>query len=208
MVDPPLEGKLFQNEKKIQSFHKLFSSKSPIGFDHGRTLLWRFLYWVDLLEDSNRTFLTKSLFRLLLFLLFVMHMDNIVGAVTKFSFKTDDSIFRVSILHFSCYVISASVWQIEWVLLFMNSFCGLLAILWKAGSLPIEAEKLKRTYRTKYRQKLLSENKVGELRSEIDLIDTSIFVLSGCNIIYFYRSSLLALAGTILTYTVLLMSKN
>ncbi|GFY77836.1 uncharacterized protein TNIN_352721 [Trichonephila inaurata madagascariensis] len=388
MVDPPLEGKLFQNEKKIQSFHKLFNSKSPIGCDHGRILLWRFLHCVDLLEDSNRTLLTKSLFRLLLFLSFVMYMDNIVEFVTKFRFKTDDSIFRASILHFNCYVISAIVWyalrqkrknltsllkilrkrytltltkpqilvllfiyssaiivlvlfftshslknewyiyeiktnytifsivncirillqifiypiftnlvaflycficqsicdlvthftseirvcpfeeftvrrqtdilrkmsgienalnltqkvfsvpsflisvshfcsciailaveiylkddlqlhrQIEWFLIFMNSFCGLLAILWKAGSLPIEAEKLKRTYRIKFRQKLLSENKVGELHSEMDLIDTSNFVLSGCNIIYFYRSSLLALAGTILTYTVLLMSQN
>ncbi|GFY58808.1 uncharacterized protein TNIN_274641 [Trichonephila inaurata madagascariensis] len=96
----------------------------------------------------------------------------------------------------------------EWILLFMNSFCGLLAILWKAGNLPIEAENLKRVYRRKCRQKLLSENKVCELRSEMDLIDTSNFVLSGCTIIYFYRSSLLALAGTILTYTVLLMSVN
>ncbi|GFQ72175.1 uncharacterized protein TNCT_575551 [Trichonephila clavata] len=96
----------------------------------------------------------------------------------------------------------------EWVLLFMNSSFGLLAILWKAGNLPIEAEKLKIAYRRKCREKLVSENKVGELRSEIDLIDTSNFVLSGCNIIYFYRSSLLVLTGTILTYTVLLMSKN
>ncbi|GFQ75774.1 uncharacterized protein TNCT_259411 [Trichonephila clavata] len=388
MVDPALEGKLFQNEKKIQSFHGLFNSKSPIGCDIGRTLLWRFLYWVDLLEDSNRTLLTKSLFRLLLFLLFVMNLDNLRRAVTTFSFRIDDSFFRASILHFSCYVISAIVWyalrqkrktlasllkilrkkytltltktqilallfiystpiitvilfftshnrrnewyingiktnytiyvvvnciriifdiftypmfinlvaflycficqsicdlvtqftseiqacpfeeltvrrqtdifrkmsgiehalnltqkvfsvpsflisvahfcssiavlavitylkedikfnrQIEWILVFMNSSCGLLAILWNAGSLPIEAEKLKIAYRRKCRQKLLSENKVGELRSENDLIDTSNFVLSGCNIIHFYRSSLLALAGTILTYTVLLISKN
>ncbi|GFS31951.1 hypothetical protein TNIN_226991 [Trichonephila inaurata madagascariensis] len=52
----------------------------------------------------------------------------------------------------------------------------MLAVLWKAGSLPIEAEKLKRAYRRKCHQKLISGNKAGE-RFETDLIDTSNFVL-------------------------------
>ncbi|GFW03693.1 uncharacterized protein TNCV_2538041 [Trichonephila clavipes] len=127
--------------------------------------------------------------------------------------------FLICVSHFcSCIAILAVVvyvmpdisysMQIEWILYLINSSCGLLGILWSAGNLPIEAEKLKRAYRSKCHQKLLSRNKVRELRSEADLIDTSNFILSGCNIIYFYRSSLLALAGTILTYTVLLMSKS
>ncbi|GFS87192.1 uncharacterized protein NPIL_265501 [Nephila pilipes] len=96
-------------------------------------------------------------------------------------------------------------WQL--ILLLMNTFCGLVAILWKAGSLPIEAEKLKKTFRRKCRKKFLSEKKVREIQFQTDLIDTTDFAMSGCNVIYFYRSTLLALAGTILTYTVLLISK-
>ncbi|GFR08261.1 uncharacterized protein TNCT_590351 [Trichonephila clavata] len=97
--------------------------------------------------------------------------------------------------------------RFQWVSLLINSSTSMLAILWMAGSLPVEAEKLKRAYKRKCHQKVIFGNKIGE-RFETDLIDASNFVLSACSIIYFYRSTLLAFAGTILTYTVLLMSKG
>ncbi|GFT19805.1 uncharacterized protein NPIL_550761 [Nephila pilipes] len=102
----------------------------------------------------------------------------------------------------------SSYMHFEFVSLLFNSSCGLVAIIWEVGNVPIEAENFKKAFRRKFHQKLLCENKVGEVLIETHPIDTSDFVLSGCNIIHFHRNSILALAGTILTYTVLLLSKN
>ncbi|GIY10521.1 hypothetical protein CDAR_215101 [Caerostris darwini] len=95
------------------------------------------------------------------------------------------------------------------VFMFTNSFGGLLAYLWIAGGLPIEADRLKEVFRSKLLQARLSANGVGEAcPNGMKFLKVSNFELSGCEIVYFRRSSILALAGTILTYTVLLISKN
>ncbi|GIY65982.1 uncharacterized protein CDAR_454021 [Caerostris darwini] len=93
-------------------------------------------------------------------------------------------------------------------LMFVNSFGGLVICLWTAGGLPVEVEKLKETLRKKLQQKRLSENLIGDTCGDMKSLKVSSFVLSGCNIVYFQRNSILALAGTILTYTILLVSRQ
>ncbi|GIY31196.1 uncharacterized protein CDAR_80801 [Caerostris darwini] len=92
--------------------------------------------------------------------------------------------------------------------MFVNACGGLLYCLWMAGGLPTEATKLKEAYSRKVQQKRLLVGKVGEACFEKKLVEISSYVLSGCNIISFYRSSILAFAGTILTYAILLINSH
>ncbi|GBN31473.1 hypothetical protein AVEN_211396-1 [Araneus ventricosus] len=128
--------------------------------------------------------------------------------------------FLISVTHFSnCIICIAAIVKkfyqdehyslvIAWVFMMAHSFGGLLACLWIAGSLPVEAGALQEEFRKKMRQRLLSVSKSDEIRFEVELVKKSNFVLSGCGIIYFQRSSIAALTGTILTYAVLLISKG
>ncbi|GFQ77929.1 uncharacterized protein TNCT_481561 [Trichonephila clavata] len=144
------------------------------------------------IEDALK--LTQTVFSVPTFLVCTSYFGNCISVLAILVFIKIDTEIKFFM-------------RFQWASLLIFSSTGMLAILWKAGSLPIEAEKLKKAYRRKCHQKLIFGNKVGE-HFETDLIDTSNFVLSACNIIYFYRSTLLAFAGTILTYTVLLMSKS
>ncbi|GIX78053.1 uncharacterized protein CEXT_75091 [Caerostris extrusa] len=93
--------------------------------------------------------------------------------------------------------------------MFVYACGGLLSCLWTAGGLPIEAAKLKEAYRRKLQQKKILDGKVGkEACIEKELVEISTYVLSGCNIMSFYRTSILAFAGTILTYAILLINKQ
>ncbi|GFU31145.1 hypothetical protein NPIL_313171 [Nephila pilipes] len=72
---------------------------------------------------------TQKVFSLPSFLMFVAHFCTCITVLASIVvFKPDLN----------------SNMQLVWILLLINSFCGLVAILWKAGSLPIEAEKLKK----------------------------------------------------------------
>ncbi|GBM51108.1 hypothetical protein AVEN_275299-1 [Araneus ventricosus] len=101
-----------------------------------------------------------------------------------------------------------SVGIVKILLYSANSICSLVCVLWMAGGLPAEAEKLKTEFRKKVRQRWIMTKNVNEDGFSKDLTEESDYVLSGCDIIYFRRSSVLALAGTILTYTILLMNSR
>ncbi|GBO24233.1 hypothetical protein AVEN_268900-1 [Araneus ventricosus] len=128
--------------------------------------------------------------------------------------------FLIAVAHFSnCIIVIAVmvdkffqgshyVFLIQWIFMITNSCGGLLACLWMAGRLPMEAGILHETFRKKMRQRLLSVGRKDETRYEKELAEKSNFVLSGCGIVYFQRSSIAALAGTILTYAILLISKG
>ncbi|GBO44682.1 hypothetical protein AVEN_89419-1, partial [Araneus ventricosus] len=81
---------------------------------------------------------------------------------------------------------------IQWIFMITHSFGGLLACLWMAGRLPMEAEILRTEFRKKMRQRLLSVGKSDGIRFENELVENSNFVLSGCGIVYFQRSSIAA----------------
>ncbi|GFR02304.1 uncharacterized protein TNCT_54491 [Trichonephila clavata] len=148
----------------------------------------------------------------------VTRIKHILGLVQKVFFVPS---FLVCVIHFcSCITVLVAAMfiknvtdpttHLKMVCLFINSFCGLLACLWTAGRLPIEGEKLRTGFRKKLCQKYLQGpgNSFSVNCLEGELIDPSSFLLTGCYIVYFRRSSILALAGTILTYSTLLISKN
>ncbi|GBN26860.1 hypothetical protein AVEN_162510-1 [Araneus ventricosus] len=93
------------------------------------------------------------------------------------------------------------------VLLFLNSSGGLLACLWTAGGLPLAEDELKDAFRRKMRERLRLFGKVDEECFQQELLQKPSFLMSGCGIVYFQRSSILSLLGTILTYTLLLVTK-
>ncbi|KAF8781476.1 hypothetical protein HNY73_011867 [Argiope bruennichi] len=87
---------------------------------------------------------------------------------------------------------------------FLANISSLLMCLWTAGGIPIELETFNKEFRTKIHQRVLVEGKEDEIDFEKHINDRSIFVLTGCDIIHFKRSDILILAGTILTYTLLI----
>ncbi|GBN62810.1 hypothetical protein AVEN_32393-1 [Araneus ventricosus] len=95
---------------------------------------------------------------------------------------------------------------IKFSLTLANSFIGLVTFLWMAGGLPVEAAKFKEAFRRKISQRVTFLRKEEEIHFEKYLPDVSSYVLSGWDIIYFQRSSILAVAGTLLTYTILLIN--
>ncbi|GBO06842.1 hypothetical protein AVEN_197680-1 [Araneus ventricosus] len=94
---------------------------------------------------------------------------------------------------------------VSFALTLANAFIGLLACFWVAGGVPIETEKYKGAFCKKIRQRLLQRRNLNEISFQKLDNDQSIFVLSGCNVIHFRRSSVLAIIGTIITYTLLLL---
>ncbi|GBO09901.1 hypothetical protein AVEN_257779-1, partial [Araneus ventricosus] len=129
--------------------------------------------------------------------------------------------FLIATAHFSActsifgaFIVDSKIYTKDYVVLnqlvvvFLSSSGGLLACLWAAGGLPIEEDRFKDTFRRKTKQRLQLVNGKNERYIQYQILEKPTFVLSGCEIIYFRRSSILSLAGTVLTYTILLISKN
>ncbi|GFR05979.1 uncharacterized protein TNCT_668881 [Trichonephila clavata] len=96
---------------------------------------------------------------------------------------------------------------IIWAFYATNSFGSLMAILWIAGGVPLALGRLKDEYFKKAHQKMLLAPFPDEPKLEKWLIDRPDFVLTGCNIFSYKRNSLLAVVGTLLTYTFLVINK-
>ncbi|GBM68498.1 hypothetical protein AVEN_144206-1 [Araneus ventricosus] len=142
---------------------------------------------IDLIQVMHKVFSIPS------FLIFIAHFCTCI-TVVGIMVKQDSS---------ESYIVLC-----EFVLYISNSFGGLLACLWMAGGLPTEAGRFKEAFRRKMKQRLLCIRKKDEICFQEETANISDFVLSGCDIIFFRRSSILALAGTILTYAILLMTLN
>ncbi|GFY58185.1 uncharacterized protein TNIN_94431 [Trichonephila inaurata madagascariensis] len=80
--------------------------------------------------------------------------------------------------------------------------------LWIAGGLPIEMNKFKEAFYQKTHFRLLYYRTKEEQYLKKELFYAPEFVLMGCDILSLRRSTILALVGTLLTYTVLVMSSN
>ncbi|GFR05966.1 uncharacterized protein TNCT_668821 [Trichonephila clavata] len=88
-----------------------------------------------------------------------------------------------------------------------NSLGSLTAILWIAGGVPLALGRLKDEYFKKAYHKMLLVPIPEELKLEKWLLDRPDFVFTGCNIFSYRRNSLLAVAGTLLFYTFLIINK-
>ncbi|GFU45843.1 uncharacterized protein NPIL_572411 [Nephila pilipes] len=85
----------------------------------------------------------------------------------------------------------------------ITNLVSLTAILWSAGGLPVDQLKLKEAFYKKVHLRFLKVVYDEDLQCKRELLDKPEFVLNGCNIFSYTRSSILAAVGTLLTYTLL-----
>ncbi|GFQ84329.1 uncharacterized protein TNCT_697051 [Trichonephila clavata] len=86
------------------------------------------------------------------------------------------------------------------------SFLCLIVPLWIAGTLPVELNKLKETLYEKAYLRWISFKFPSEQNSRREILDKSDFTFTGCDIISYRRSSPFLIVGSLVTYTVLIIS--
>ncbi|GFU09683.1 uncharacterized protein NPIL_325911 [Nephila pilipes] len=89
-----------------------------------------------------------------------------------------------------------------------NAFGCLVTVLWTAGSLPIRMQKLKEAFHNKSHLRLFTMQNFEESQLRRELFEKPDFVFTGCDMISYRRSSVLAAIGTLLTYTVLVITSK
>ncbi|GBN62807.1 hypothetical protein AVEN_32391-1 [Araneus ventricosus] len=92
------------------------------------------------------------------------------------------------------------------ILQFSNSCGGILALFWIVGGLPVAANRFRKAFREKLLQRMMYHRKKDEVCFEKVLFEKGDFVLSSCGIFDFQRNSILVLVGTLLSYTIYLVS--
>ncbi|GFU33348.1 uncharacterized protein NPIL_173931 [Nephila pilipes] len=85
----------------------------------------------------------------------------------------------------------------------MPNLISLIAVLWTAGGLSVEQHKLKGAFYKKVHLRFLMLRCSEDLQCKRELLEKTDFVLNGCNIFSYTRSSVLAAVGTLLTYTLI-----
>ncbi|KAF8787280.1 hypothetical protein HNY73_008895 [Argiope bruennichi] len=95
----------------------------------------------------------------------------------------------------------------QWMFHTTNIFGCLLTTFWIAGSIPIELKEFKDAYYRKACLRMLKARIPEESRLERWVFDTPDFVLTGFGVFSYTRSSLLAVVGALLTYTMLAINK-
>ncbi|GFV44522.1 uncharacterized protein TNCV_3287041 [Trichonephila clavipes] len=86
------------------------------------------------------------------------------------------------------------------------SFLCLIGTLWTAGTLPIELKKLKDTFYEKAYLRWISFRFLSEENSRTEILDIPDFVFTGCDVLSYTRSSVFAIVGALVTYTVLIIN--
>ncbi|GFQ76462.1 uncharacterized protein TNCT_315681 [Trichonephila clavata] len=86
----------------------------------------------------------------------------------------------------------------------LPNLVSLIVILWIAGGLPVEQNKLKDAFGKRAHSRFLTVLSHEELHFKREILDKTAFVLNGCNIFSYTRNSILAVIGTLLTYTLLI----
>ncbi|GFY79385.1 uncharacterized protein TNIN_268381 [Trichonephila inaurata madagascariensis] len=86
----------------------------------------------------------------------------------------------------------------------MTNLVSLVVVLWIAGSVPVEQNKLKSAFYKKAHSRFLTVLIPEERHCKREILDKTDFVLNGCSIFPYTRNSILALIGTLLTYSLLI----
>ncbi|GFX13947.1 uncharacterized protein TNCV_3422581 [Trichonephila clavipes] len=86
------------------------------------------------------------------------------------------------------------------------SFLCLIGPLWIAGTLPVVLNKLKDTFYNKAYLRWISLKFPSEQNYRREILDKPDFAFTGFDIISYRRSSAFVIVGTLITYTVLIMS--
>ncbi|GFW19031.1 uncharacterized protein TNCV_165441 [Trichonephila clavipes] len=95
---------------------------------------------------------------------------------------------------------------VEIVFYFITDFISLISVLWMAGNVPIALKKLRHEFYKKVRLRLLHNEYREENQLKGELFGESEFTFSSCDIISLKRNMILALSGTLITYTLLVIS--
>ncbi|GIY29866.1 uncharacterized protein CEXT_710481 [Caerostris extrusa] len=90
----------------------------------------------------------------------------------------------------------------------ISSFCCLTATLWVAGGVSNQFQKLKEAFHKKEKLRLLNVTSLDEPTLKKGYFEETDFVFTGCDIIFYKRSTILTLFGALLTYTVLAVSTD
>ncbi|GFQ93114.1 uncharacterized protein TNCT_126171 [Trichonephila clavata] len=96
-------------------------------------------------------------------------------------------------------------WKIECILYGTNAGLCVASILWAAGAVSIEMKNFKEVFHYKIQLKLLRKHSEEQLHLKMYLMDEPDVVLTGWNVLYLGRGTILGLIGTLFTYTVLVM---
>ncbi|GFY76008.1 uncharacterized protein TNIN_213451 [Trichonephila inaurata madagascariensis] len=84
------------------------------------------------------------------------------------------------------------------------NLASLIVLLWVAGGIPLEQNKLKDAFYKIAHSRFLIVLSPEELHFKREILDKNTLVLNGCNVFSYTRSSILAVIGTLLTYTLLI----
>ncbi|GFR29831.1 uncharacterized protein TNCT_621001 [Trichonephila clavata] len=99
--------------------------------------------------------------------------------------------------------------QLDYMYYLINSISCVVITLWIVGLIPIEMKKFQqRFYEKTHERLLLRYSTVEALHLKIDFYNEPDFVMTGCDILPLRRSTVLALIGTLFTYTILLVDTN
>ncbi|GFT27527.1 uncharacterized protein NPIL_580451 [Nephila pilipes] len=135
----------------------------------------------------------ETVFSLPIFLIivanFLMCSSLLGGVLIKIKFDRDNMIF---------------------MFYFANAILCVLTTLWVAGSVSIEMNRFKEAFHQTTHERLLyyHETEREEIHLKMDLFSEPDFVLTGYNILSFRRNTILGVIGTLLTYTVLVVTTN
>ncbi|GFY46998.1 uncharacterized protein TNIN_11311 [Trichonephila inaurata madagascariensis] len=133
----------------------------------------------------------QTIFSLPMFLIIVANFlicsSILAGSLIKIKFDEDNIVF---------------------IFYFLNAILCVVTSVWVAGSIPIAISRFKEVFHQTTHDRLLYHHTTEELHLKTDLFHEPDFVLTGCNIISYRRSTILALIGTLLTYTVLVLSTH
>ncbi|GFS53594.1 uncharacterized protein TNIN_279451 [Trichonephila inaurata madagascariensis] len=81
---------------------------------------------------------------------------------------------------------------------------SLIILLWVAGGLPVEQNKLNGAFYKRTHSRFLIVLTSEEQQCKREMLDKTIVVLNGCSTFSYTRSSILALIGSLLTYSLLI----
>ncbi|GIY26924.1 uncharacterized protein CDAR_549631 [Caerostris darwini] len=137
----------------------------------------------DILEDLENIFSKPSLFLIMLnFVTCVYHLGIILVVPWRYRHMLIESLFY-STVHFIC----------------------VTAVFWSAGSVPVALNKLNRCFYKKAHSRLLLVRTSEGRKLKRELFEKPEFALTGCDVIIYKRSSILAFVGTLLTYSIITM---
>ncbi|GFW18996.1 uncharacterized protein TNCV_165091 [Trichonephila clavipes] len=81
---------------------------------------------------------------------------------------------------------------------------SLIVLLWIAGSIPVEQHKLKGAFYKRAHYRFLTVVTSEEPQCKREILEKTDLVLNGCGIFFYTRNSIVAVFGTLLTYSLLI----